>query len=135
MTPAAQAARFVGVPYVLLGDDPVAGWDCRGCVRHVRREVFGLESPGFENIGYRRDEAACVEDVERLMLIQRVAWREVETPIAGAVLLFRYFGRDCHVGLALNPAEFIHCLMGQETTIVRLENWRRRLRGAYVTLD
>lgn len=152
MTPAAimaAAARYVGTPYLQHGDTPAA-WDCRGCVRHLRAELFGLQSPGMDPAEYTSLDARDLDTVERLMIDRKGLWRELASFGAedaaaraatvsrlrpGAVLLFRVFDRDAHVGLLLTGRDFIHTLGGQETTIARVSEyrWSSRLRGAYDT--
>lgn len=152
MTPAevlAAAGQFVGVPYKEHGDTP-AGWDCRGCVRHLRREIFGLESPGMDPAEYTVRDVKDLDLVADLMAARRGLWRElarfedeppaervrqVGTLRPGAVILFSVFGRDAHVGVLLTRRDFAHTLAGQETTILRLDGdrWSSRIRGAYDT--
>ena len=128
----AAASRFVGVPYVPHGSTP-DGWDCWGCTRYLRRELFGLQSPSWSEV-YSAADARDLGRVEELVRERLDAWRPVDVR-PGAALLFRVFNRDAHVGLMLTRLEFIHTLAGQETTIVRLDDsrWANRLRGAYDT--
>lgn len=124
------AAPFVGVPYLKHGSTP-AGWDCWGCARYLRQEVFNLETPLWSE-AYTALDVRRPAEVERLILEHLAEWREV--PVGpGAVLLFEIFGRRAHVGLMLTSREFVHTLAGQETAIVRLAGsiWQDRLRGAY----
>lgn len=147
LTPAA----ILAVPYVEHGDTP-AGWDCRGLVRHLRAELFGVDSPGMGPESYSAVDVRDRDLVERLMLERMGLWRELERfdeetgaeraarvgrLAPGAVILFSVFQRDAHVGLLLSPREFVHTIAGQGTTILRLDNarWSGRIRGAYDTRD
>lgn len=130
----AAASAYVGTPYLAHGRS-AAGWDCWGCVAHIRREIFGLPSPDGGDL-YHALEARDGAKVEALFAAQiATAWREV--PLRpGSVLLFEVFGHAAHVGLALTPREFIHALEGTETAILRLsDRWAGRLRGIYDTYD
>lgn len=126
-----KAAAFVGVPYLKHGQDPASGWDCWGCARFLREELFGLPTPSWSD-AYSSLDVKRPAEVERLFLEHLHAWREVEVR-PGAVLLFQVFGRRAHVGLMLTRREFVHTLAGQETSILELEGsmWKDRLRGAY----
>lgn len=42
---AAAAVKYVGVPYVWAGEDPINGWDCSGFVTYVLHHDFGLQLP------------------------------------------------------------------------------------------
>jgi cell wall-associated NlpC family hydrolase len=129
----AAAAHMVGVPWLPKGEDPAVGWNCWGCVRYGRRQIFGLESPSWAQ-DYTSADVASRERVEELIAARMGGWEETEIR-PGAVLLFRTFGRDCHVGLVLTRSDFIHTFGGTETTILRLNDphWARRIRGAYDT--
>ena len=135
LDPVLAAAPFVGVPWRPRGDDP-AGWDCRGCVAYLRREIFGLESPGMTREFYSAADVRSPEAVERMMLERMGAWAEVPAR-PGAVVLFRVFGRNAHVGLVLSSSDFVHSFGGQETTILRLDDraWSDRIRGFYDTAE
>lgn len=129
LSPVRAAAPYIGAPYRLHGRTP-DGWDCWGCVRFLRAEIFGLQSPSWGeayDVASGRDPA----HVEALILDRIAQWQETDVK-PGAVILFEYFGRKAHVGLALSGREFIHTLPGHETALDRLDDrWRRRFRGAY----
>lgn len=127
-----RAAPLIEVPYLPTGAD-LAGWDCRGCVQWVRREFFGLDSPGM-GTPYTAQQSASLADVERMILANLAAWRPVEVR-PGAVLLIHWFGRSAHVGCYLGGGEFIHALAGHGTSIVPLTRWSRKVRGAYEIAD
>lgn len=136
MTHEDQLAALVGIPYRLNGAD-LDGWDCLGCARHVRTQVFGLpwRSDGIE---YGPGEALDAQ-LRAARISDRLAdWTLLGATVRdmrpGAVLLFQYFGSASHVGVAISPRDFIHCLGGSETVIVdfdREPQWERRLRGVY----
>lgn len=133
MDPVRAAAPYVGVPWRPRGDSP-EGWDCRGCVRFLRREIFGLESPGMARDSYSFSDLRSPERREELIRERIALWRPVSAR-PGAVIVFRAFGCDSHVGLVLSASDFIHSLGGQETTILRLDDvtWFPRIRGFYDT--
>ena len=144
---AALVEAYCAVPYKAHGD-ALDGWDCRGCVRHARAELFGLESPGMGRDFYSTLDVRDLAAVESMMAARMGLWRPLVLfedepgPVRaravgslrpGAVILFRVFERDAHVGLLLNRRDFLHTMAGQQTTVTRLTDWARRIRGAYDT--
>jgi cell wall-associated NlpC family hydrolase len=130
-----RAQEFVGVPYVLHGETP-EGWDCLGCVRFLRLELFGLSSPRWTH-DYGSAEALGAPRAEDLIKLHLPAWDRLDVPAGaapppGSVLLFRRFGRAGHVGLMLDRGQFIHAEQGCRTVIAALSNrWETRILGAY----
>lgn len=116
MDPLRAAQPFVGVPYVLHGRDPT-GWDCWGCVRWVRRAVFGLDSPCWGEV--YADEAAGRADLWAALIAERLdAWTECE-PKPGAVALIGRLGVEGHVGLMLTRNDLIHVERDSLTVVAR----------------
>lgn len=127
--PVRAAARYVGTPYRLHGQDPT-GWDCLGLVRYLRLELFGLETPPWAT-DYGMAEALGAPRGEDLIKAHLPAWEQVEIKPA-AVLLFRRFGRPGHVGLALGQGQFIHAEQGSRTSLLAIAGrWEARIIGAY----
>lgn len=136
MTPLARAGGLISVPYLRRGVD-LDGWDCMGCVRWVRTEIFAQpwRSP---QMAYGDAESADPAVRAAAIAANLGDWTLVGDKRAdmrpGAVLLFQYFGSPSHVGVALTPSDFIHCIGGVGTAIVdfdREPQWERRLRGIY----
>lgn len=130
----AAAVPFIGAPYRLNGRAP-AGWDCWGCVRWLRQHLLGRASPCWS-------EAYGIEDTlggglpakaEDLITARLAAWRVQAQPSAGQVVLLTVFDRAAHVGLMLNPTDFIHAWEGVDTVMASIhdDRWARRLRGFY----
>ena len=129
-----MAAPFVGAPYRLRGRTP-AGWDCWGCVSHLRDVVFSKPTPSWVEAYSLEDGANAVrlaERVEQLVRERLSAWTPVE-PRSGAVVLLSFFDRVAHVGLMLTDKVFIHALHGCETVISQTTDprWKSRVRGYY----
>lgn len=124
------ADRYVGVPYRIHGRD-LSGWDCWGCVRFARQELFGKVSPSWSE-AYNALDFRNPEALESIIKAHMDGWREVSiTP--GAVILFRVMNRDAHVGLYLGKGLFLHTLYNCETAIVPLEDWNHRIVAVYDT--
>lgn len=124
------ADQFVGVPYRIHGRDPTA-WDCWGCVRYIRQELFGKSSPSWTE-AYTALDFKSLDKVEETIRGHMDGWTKTEVK-PGAVLLFKTLARDAHVGLYLDKGLFIHAMMKCQTAIVPLEDWKNRLVAAYDT--
>lgn len=81
---------LMGRPYEAGADGPES-YDCEGLVRVVWREVFGRVLPG-------RSDVALV----------RRAWRVLEQPVDGAVVMMRL--EEQHVGVWLAEGGVLHAL-------------------------
>lgn len=125
----ARVAPWIGVPYVNKGRSPETGWDCWGCCRHVRREVFGVDSPSWAEV---YEAGLSTPELEEVIRQRLRAWRKAEL-LPGAALLFRMFGRNVHVGVYLGRNQFIHALQGCETAVEDLTQprWKGRLVSPY----
>lgn len=125
-----RAAPFVGAPYRLHGQEP-DGWDCLGCVKHLRRVLFDRLTPWGPDL-YSRADAADPERREALVTEQLPLWARIE-PEPGAVVLFERLGRLDHVGLLLTDRLFIHALSPDAGTVIDdlRGKWRRRERGVF----
>jgi cell wall-associated NlpC family hydrolase len=66
----------IGTPYVFSGSTP-RGWDCSGLVRWLYLEHFGIE-------------------LEHSATAQAFSGYEVETPLAGDIVIFGYNEKDFH---------------------------------------
>lgn len=127
------AARYVGIPYVEAGRDPVAdgGVDCWGLLALIWREQFGVDSPAYDGPHWHKgaDRAAIAAAIraEQARYIEVAAGRE----IVGDGILLRMMGQPLHVGLVLAPGWMIHT---HETAAVCVESyrgvaWSRRVLG------
>ena len=129
-----QASAFVGVPYLLRGRTPVA-WDCWGCTRFLRDELFGKPTPSWAETYSIEDGANGVrlaDKVEELVRERLHAWTRVG-PRPGAVVLLSFFDRTSHIGLMLTERDFIHALYGCQTVINSVDEprWKGRVRGHF----
>lgn len=117
------------VGFVDGGRDP-AGWDCWGLVRWVYEHELGLALPSHD------DEYDSVNDSPALLRIfeaEREAWTQVEKPQSFDVAWISIAGRECHVGLVVEPGTLLHVLDRAGTRLVRTESplWKRRIHGYY----
>lgn len=128
---AAWAKDYIGLPYKELGRDR-EGVDCYGVPYLVLRDEFGEQIPSYAtdySDSFDKEEVAALVSGE---IISR--WVMQKTPEIGDVILFRIFGRPCHVGVVVGDGYFIHAW--NQATGVILENymsalWSRRVIGFY----
>jgi probable lipoprotein NlpC len=125
------ARDYIGVPFLDHGRSTL-GWDCWGLVWYVERIHFGKELPSFAD-GYHR--AAATEETARLIDTARplVDARLVGVPVPGNVVVMRYQGYACHVGVFLGDGQVLHVLRGTGTVIERVGSSRMsaRVEGYY----
>lgn len=124
------------VPYVAKGRALETGWDCWGCVMHGARVIFGRALPDFGELYHPAQAGDCVA-VDALIAPRLASFVQLDRPMAGAVGLFRRWGRASHVGLFLDESAFVHCAPGSATSVadVTLRPWDRLFLGAYVSPD
>ena len=112
---AAEAQKYLGIPYLLGGSNPQEGFDCSGPVQYVYRK-FGIELPRVSS-----DQAAQ----GRLVPLSRIRPGD----------LVAFYTPVSHVGIALGNGKFIHSPKpGDSVKITELSympiNAVRRLTGA-----
>lgn len=110
------ALGFAGVPYRLGGDNPSTGFDCSGFIRFVMAQ-HQLAVPRTVAEQFRAGRQISAGDIQ-----------------PGDLVFFSTIAPGAsHVGLALNPEEFIHA--PTTSGVVRVEKltgsyWRPRFVGA-----
>jgi cell wall-associated NlpC family hydrolase len=127
----AWVASYVGLPWRDKGRDR-SGLDCWGLVRLVLAEQFRIEVPNYAD---QYVSAAEAEAVAHLMRGESGPWREIAWEIAcpGDLVLCRFLGEPCHVGVLVAPGLMLHVQRGIDAALVRLDSplWARRAIGVY----
>ena len=120
---------YVGVPYKSKGRCR-EGWDCWGLVCAIYREQFGIALPSLAGRYLDAQDYSSVEDTIKISIDD---WEEVETKVAGDVVLCRVMGYETHVGIYLGNGLMLHVMDGTDTHVVNLEmgTWKRRVLGYY----
>jgi cell wall-associated NlpC family hydrolase len=102
---------LIGVPYVIGGSSPSAGFDCWGLVEYVRREYFGLVSPLVE-----QSERAGLHALHTIAAAKRSPqWERIDPPgDPGAVVGMSFAGKLFlhHVGVSLGARGVLHAWSG-----------------------
>ena len=89
MTPDEFAARAIRVPFVDKGRDWDA-WDCWGMVYVFHRDVLGVALPSYtEHYQDAGDSPETRKALRDLIAASMGAWRRVETPEPGDVVLIK----------------------------------------------
>lgn len=120
--------KYVGIPYVEKGRDET-GLDCYGLVRLIYKNEMQIDLPSF-SAEYTQTDTARIEE---LIAQYKEGWQEVQEPAVGAIVLFKVFGNESHVGVVVSPTHFIHVRENQDTVIESLSStsWARRKVGYF----
>lgn len=133
----AHCARYVGVPFIEHGRDPI-GWDCWGLLRFVGAEIGLGRHPSYAECYERADGDGAVR-VGAAIDQYLGNWRPLERAVPGCAVLFRRFGRAFHVGLTVSGNEMLHVSrdMAGGTTIERFDTfvWSRLYAGAFLPVE
>jgi cell wall-associated NlpC family hydrolase len=107
------------------------GCDCWGLVRLVSREQYQRELPRlvYDDADDMRASAALVDGMR-----PDAAWRKLDAPVPGAILLLRIAGLAVHCGLVLSDHLMLHTLRGHHAALDRYtgQRWGSRIDGAYL---
>lgn len=121
--------KYIGIPYVDKGRD-ASGLDCYGLVRLIYKNEYQIDLPNL-TAQYELDDNAGIED---LVAQQKEGWELSNEPAQeGDVVVFKIFGHDTHVGVAVSPTHFIHVRENQDSAIESLSahKWSKRITGFY----
>lgn len=113
-------AKYIGIPFKSGGRDE-AGCDCYGLVRLVLEREFGVVLPLYANAyadALDHDAIGALISQELPLL----AGRPLDGPDFGAVGLYRFSGKSCHLALCVGDGMILHARDGQNgSTLERLD--------------
>jgi len=120
--------KYVGIPYKEKGRD-LNGVDCWGLVRLVYDEQFNIKLPSFTTEYHQEDTLR----IQELFSQYKEGWVQVDEPSEGTAVLFRVFGMESHIGIAISSTHFLHAREGYESAIESFNSpqWRNRILGYY----
>lgn len=125
---------FTRFEYADRGRGPAA-FDCWGFVRHVQSERFGIvDLPDLGGAyGSSEDHGAVANVVRRYERVLAPAWRKVEDPRPGDVVIIKIAQQPWHCGVVVASRLMMHMLKGVNVGIERFdrEPWRNRIEGFY----
>ena len=120
--------KYIGIPYKPNGRDQ-NGLDCWGLVRLVYSEQYNIELPSFSS-------EYCIDDDQRIKELfaqYSEGWEQKDICEPGDLILFRIFGDETHVGVAVSDSEFIHVREGSNCVKDSFlhSRWANRIAGFY----
>lgn len=120
--------KYVGIPYKDNGRLE-EGADCWGLARLIYKQEYNIELPSLTN-AYKMEDAKRIEELAHQY---KEGWDVLETPEAGAIVLFRVLGTVSHVGIMINSTQFMHNNSTIDTCIESIDNvkWRHRVYGFF----
>ena len=122
-------SKYIGIPFKSQGRD-ARGIDCYGLVRLVLRNEFDKELPDFYY-----PTANDKSHIDNLVNINRplLAGRETKRPVPGNVVVMRYLGKNCHLGVYLGSGRILHIKAGTASIIERAASpiLKSRIEGYY----
>jgi len=90
-----ESKKYIGVPYVWGGDDPLTGFDCSGYVQWVINEAIDLFTPRTS--------------IEQYNYFKKTSKGNVNDILPGDILFFKTSKSEVsHVGIAIEKNTFIH---------------------------
>lgn len=134
----ARISPLIGSPFLAKGDTP-SGWDCRGYVRWIYRNVLGHDLPDYRDLYAASIVTRVAGRGERARIIAETLaaqWRPIP-PQAGAVAWLEWMGGAGHVGFMLGPRAVTHAdtRCGTEAFDLDDPSSAYRLKGAFVPAD
>ncbi|MDC1375105.1 C40 family peptidase [Polaribacter sp.] len=91
----AESKKYIGVPYVWGGDDPLTGFDCSGYVQWVFNEAMGISIPRTSKQQYEYFKSKTAKSIKNIKPGDILFFRTTSSPVS-------------HVGIAINSKTFIH---------------------------
>jgi|19_taG_2_1085344.scaffolds.fasta_scaffold06300_2 cell wall-associated NlpC family hydrolase len=120
------SVKAIGVPFKPHGRK-WEGWDCWGLICVAYKELFNIELPSYT------DDYESTKDREKIAELylkgRELSWYEVDRPDVGDIVFLFFYGRMCHVGLAVNEEKILHVEHGINTCLERIKNFR--IEGIY----
>lgn len=125
---------YVGIPFADRGRDRQTGMDCWGLVRHWYAEQLGIDLPGLLDAPSYGHEP---EKLPALIARETRAWRRVDRPQPGDLVVVRIGERPFHVGVYVGEDAGVPMLLHtmEKTGSVKCDlsspMWAPRIEGYY----
>lgn len=127
------AADYIGIPFVPGGRDRT-GCDCWGLVHLISREVFSRVLPDLGNLYVLNPEELAGSAAKAFSSFRPLVDGErVSTPEAGDIVVMKYRGFPCHVGIVVDQDHVLHVERGADSILSRLSSPQisARVEGIY----
>jgi hypothetical protein len=120
--------KYVNIPFADGGRD-ISGCDCWGLVRLVYQQEFGIDLPSFSG-EYDVNDPQLLHD---LIAQYKESWETLAEPEPGCVVLFRMFGSESHIGVAVSATQFLHAREKYASAVENFSSteWNHRIVGYY----
>lgn len=120
--------KYLNIPFKPEGRE-IDGLDCWGLARLVYREEFGIELPSFAG-EYDIDDPKLLHEI---IVQQKENWEPLNQPEAGCLVVFRMFGAESHIGIAVSPTQFLHTREKYTSAIENFSSleWKNRIVGYF----
>ena len=120
--------KYINIPFKDWGRD-LDGCDCWGLVRLVYQNEFDIALPDFSE-QYDINDPKLLHE---LIAQQKEGWEPVNEPEAGCVVLFRMFGSESHVGIAVSSTHFLHAREKYASAVESFQSteWKDRIAGYF----
>ncbi len=120
--------KYVGIPFKNLGRD-FDGLDCWGLVRLFYLEEYGIELPMLDFYNQANDTKEIYPIVDLYTPI--IGGTKQEIPERGDIVVMKYFGVPCHVGVYVGDNRVLHVNRRIDSVIQRLDTMKGRVDGFY----
>ena len=121
---------YVGIPYEIRGTPPHSA-DCYSLICYYAKQERGFELPPYVYTVSDNYERAT-EFIAEAEAQMGTRWRKVEKQ-PDAVVVFRVKGLPMHCGIMVNEWEFLHSIIGRNSSIENIQDfyWRKRVTGYF----
>ena len=123
------ASRYIGIPYLYLGDTE-KGADCWGLVRLILRNEYKINLPQFYHSETRNVYRIQQSIKENVGSSTTPALQNYQ---AGDIILMQIRGVICHIGIYADGGYMLHTLVGHDSALEKVDGpkWINRIEGFY----
>lgn len=126
-----NTSKYIEIPYENKGRS-FEGADCWGLVRLVYLHEYQIQLSSFTNEYTDASESENVKEVIRYGK-SLVKYKEKSSPEYGDIIIFKFKGNPCHVGIFIGDNKVLHIMKGTNSVCERLNSIRLkgRIEGYY----
>ena len=111
-------AKYIGIPYEQK--------DCFVLLKEFYRNEFQIQlSDYFEGPVPGREE------LDFIITSNKGKFTQVKEPAYGDIIVIKFYGYSCHVGIWLEEGKFLHTTRGTGSCIDRLDRYKKMIEGFY----
>ena len=120
--------KYINIPFI-DGGRSLEGADCWGLARLIYKEEFNIELPSFSG-EYDINDPKLLQE----MIVQhKEGWQQIYTPEEGCIVVFRMFGAESHIGVAISATQFVHAREKYASAVENFSSveWKNRIAGYF----